>query len=113
MTVYRIPTSRGAVNAHYEQRSALDGRDYLLTFQWNQREGYWYLDLADEEKQPIAMGLKLVARLPLLIRVQHARRPPGEIICVDLSVDGSDPALESWGVTHELYYYDAEELGRL
>jgi hypothetical protein len=109
VSVYRIPTSSGPEYASTVQRTALDGRDYILRLQWNMREGKWYLSLSDQDDVPLAMGLKVTARRLLLVRVTDERRPPGEIMCSDLAGDGADPSLYSFGVTHELLYFDRDE----
>ena len=46
MARFLVPTRPGVPD--YSQRTSLDGRTYLLTFRWNEREeSAWYLSLAD------------------------------------------------------------------
>ncbi|MCK6585962.1 MAG: hypothetical protein L6Q76_00095 [Polyangiaceae bacterium] len=115
-----IPTTGGVELANQTQRTALDGRDYLLTLRWNQREEAWYLDLADADDVLIRAGMKLVMGQPLLRGVLDARRPPGELLVLDMEGTSdavadlgpriADPGLDDLGVRHHLAYLDAAEL---
>ncbi len=91
-----IPTSQGA--GQYSQRTRLDGRDYNLTFTFNQREGRWYLAIADESYNPIVGGVKLTTNWPL-ISIYHwdPDVPPGELVVVDSTGDGSPPGYTDLG----------------
>jgi hypothetical protein len=107
--------------ATYVQRTALDGRDYLLTVTLNQREGKWYVDLADQNGDPILYGIKLVVGWPLLRTVTDERRPPGELFVVQLGSDDPgfrrqvsvDPDIDAFGATHAFLYLDADGLAEL
>lgn len=105
-----IPTSE---DPHYQQRARLDGRDYVLTFQFNEREARWSLTLADEAGDPIATGIKLIANWRLLHPYRYDPRcPPGELTCSDISGDGSPPTLLELGKGKrcELLYWPRAEL---
>src|SRR5690606_36100754 len=74
------------------QRVRLDGRNYVLTIGYNEREQRWYLSLADESDVPIATGIKLVANWSLLHPYRYdPRTSPGQITASDISGDGSPP----------------------
>lgn len=112
MSVLLIPTT--PETPYYQQKTRLDGRDYVLHFAYNQREDRWYLSLHDEEDVPILRGLKLVANWPLL-KYYHAdtRVPPGELIATDLTADGGSPpgfADLGEGRRVELTYFDAAQI---
>ena len=96
---------------NYSQRTVLDGREYLLTFRWNQREAKWYLSIADSEEAPIVSGVKVVLNFPLITnRVRDIRRPPGEIFAVDPSGDERDPGFNDLGARVRLLYIEAADL---
>ena len=98
-------------SAHWTQRTALGGVDYLLTFVWSQREGHWLLTLSDADGSAIASGLCLVTAAYLLTRVVDSRRPPGELLVVDTSgANDVDPAFEDLGDRFALLYLDASEV---
>jgi len=105
-----IPTAEGL--AFYSTRVRLDGKEYQLKFRYNQRTATWFLGLFDEEGDPIAESIRLVANWPLLRYLKHDERcPPGELIAQDLTTDGSPPAFDEFGIGKrvELTYYAATD----
>jgi len=106
-----IPTSTREDVSSYTQRTALDGTEYVIAFDWNDREQHWYMDIADREGVAIATGIKVVCDWPLLRRCVDGRAPAGAIIAIDQSGSGADPGLTDLGARVELLYLDAEELG--
>lgn len=75
----------------YTERVTLDGKEYLLRFDWNGREGRWYLDIGTVSEVWILRGLKLVANWPLLRKSVDPRKPPGSLMAVDFSDSGGEP----------------------
>jgi hypothetical protein len=77
----------------FSQRHTLDGQDYLLTFEWNSRSG-WYLGLS-QGSTVLFYPRKLVVDQDLL---QHCRAnalcPPGNLFAYDMSGLGRDPGFE-------------------
>ena len=110
MTIELLRTLRDGT-AHYSQTVALDGRSYVMDLDYNARDGYWYLSLADSDAVPIpgCVGRRLVANYPIL-RSADPRRPPGEL----LMAGGADtpPGLTTIGQGQALYYATADELER-
>lgn len=105
-----IPCAPNAA-ARWTQRTSLGGRDYLLTFDWNERAGRWSLSLADQDGVAIASGVVLVAALPLLRRVIDARRPPGDIVVVDATgAFDAEPGYDDLGARFGLLYFEPGEL---
>jgi hypothetical protein len=108
--VLAIPTSEGL--AFFSQRVTLDGRNYTLHLKWNQREGRWYLSLADDDNVMLAASIKLVSNWALLRYYKHDPRiPPGELVAVDLTPDGAPPGFDELGIGKrvELTYYAQTE----
>lgn len=114
-----VPTSTTLLD--YEQTTTLDGRDYRLQITYNQRADRWYLSIADQDGDPIASGIKLVAEMPLFRSVTDERRPPGLLMCKDLEAAepdfaagertfARDPGREDLGTRHQLWYLTAAEL---
>lgn len=107
-----------AGESHWSQLTTLAGRNYLLEFDWNQRDGKWYLTLALEDGTVIRRGIPVVSDYPLLWGLIDARRPPGELIVRD-TVGGPaseerntalDPAFDDLGARFVLCYIDPEDL---
>ena len=90
-----IPTSR--TEAHYEQTTPLDGRTYVLRFDWHQRTSRWYLTVYTQDREVLADGLALVPNYPIGKSVLDARWFPGTLIV--LSADGEPPGLEDFHPT--------------
>jgi hypothetical protein len=99
-------------SASWRQRTSLDGRDYVLRFRWNQRDGHWFLSIADPTDVVIASGIKLVTDFPLLLGVVDARRPPGELFVSDAQGRAEDPGFADLGARFLLRYMTRAELGR-
>ncbi len=109
-----IPTSQEF--ATYEQRTALDGTDYIFSFQWNQREGRWYLDLLSENRAALVCGLKLEPNQNLLRVPVGVGLPPGWLAILDFQSLGSAtprdaraPGFEELGRRVKLVYTEAED----
>lgn len=105
-----VPCTPSGV-ARWTQRTALDGRDYLLTFDWNQRDGRWRLDVADAAGVPLATGVSLVTRGYPLAGVVDALRPAGDLVVVDATgANDLDPGFADLGARFQLVYFTAAEL---
>ena len=91
--IIRIPTSTDATLSDYDQRVVLDGQEYGLRFRYNERSGYWYLDLTDADGVALVSGRKLVRGARVLGRSGDPRLPPGRLMVVGLG----DPGLEELG----------------
>lgn len=93
---------------HAVQRTALDGTDYILTFDWNERSNHWHLSIADENDNSIIDGIKLVANFSLLRTVTSASKPPGLLFLTIPS--GEDPTLVTLYTEATLAYVPVEDL---
>lgn len=90
----------------YTQRVTLDGIEYVLKFDWNDRENRWYLSLYDVSETPLATGIKIVSNWPLLRRFTSANMPPGSLMAADLSPQGGEsPMYADLGVRVKLLYF--------
>lgn len=105
----------------YRQVTTLDGRDYVLRFNFNQREGKWYLSIGDERDVNIVHGIKVVPLVSLLRKVKDARKPPGLLMARDLTASDAafelgekiidlDPGLNDLGGRVALFYFLEDEL---
>ena len=78
--------------ANFDLRVTLDDVDFVLRFEWNQREEKWYLTVSDADEDAILSGVKVVADYPLLTLAKHdSRCPAGQLLAVDSSGEGLDP----------------------
>lgn len=88
------------------QRVVLSGREYILSFYWNEFEAKWYLDVSTNEGEALILGVKLAMGVNLLRRVTDARRPPGPLFLIDPSGSDVDPGLRDLGKRVQLLYVD-------
>lgn len=112
-----VPTSIEL--SDYRQVTSLDGRDYVLRFIHNAREDRWYVQISDQDGDPI-VSTKVVAEIDLLQRVTDPRRPPGKLVARDLSATdpsdtqpkilSEDPGLRDLGGRVTLLYFTAAEV---
>lgn len=112
MAILTIPCAPSGQSA-WTQTTALDGREYQLTFRWSQRSGRWSLDLADQDGAAIVTGRVLAPSLRLLRGVRDSRRPSGDIVLVDqrsVREGLDDPTFTSLGDRHVLLYLDGADL---
>lgn len=104
MTAVLIPT-RTDLSA-YTMRVDLSDVEFELDFRYNQREGFWYLSVADQLGDPIVSGIKITVGIPLLRGCVDLRRPIGELIAIDTSNTHTEAGLEDLGDRVQLIYSD-------
>lgn len=93
----------------YTVKATMDGVDYYLKFEWNQRYG-WFMGLADITQSVIFSPRKLVANRNLFKYCTDQRRPRGALVCYDTTGIGKDPTYEDLDERHLLLYYAEAEL---
>jgi hypothetical protein len=84
MAILEIPT-RTDGTPHYEQRTALEGVDYLFTFRFGERRGGWVFDLETLEGVTILSGQLVVCLQDMLLRCTMPERPPGALWAMNVS----------------------------
>lgn len=90
----------------YSERVTLDGKEYLLQFDWSDREQRWYLSISKADGTLIKTGVKVVANWPLLRKCVDVNQPPGVLMAVDLSPNGGEPpSLDDFGLRVKLLYF--------
>ncbi len=89
MTTRIVPTDFGI--PHFDLRVDLSGVEYLIALKYNQREGFWYLDLATEDGEVLIASSKVVVGSPLIYALSDERRPPGDLIALDTEDADGDP----------------------
>lgn len=111
MPIHVIPVSPTPDALPFDQRTVLDGRPYILRFQWNERAACWYLTIAQDDGTPLLRGLAVRNNVPLLRPYRHDTRLPGGDIVAQTEVEpGRDAQREELGARVVLLYIDAAEL---
>jgi len=83
---------------------------YETTYRWNEREGAWYFDLAEQNGVMIVSGQKIVPNISITKRWAFAKMPEGEI-AIYSQAPNERPTRDSLSEgTVQLWYYTPEEL---
>jgi len=75
----------------------LDGILFTLLFRFNSREGFWHMDLLDSSEVGIRHGIKILEGFSRLRLIALEGRPPGDMIAIDLTGEGSEPGRDTLG----------------
>jgi len=109
----RIPLAEGP---NWEQRTRLDGRDYILRFLFNERTSRWTMNIYDQDRDPIYLGIAVVVGCDLIDCVVDTRAPAGEIYAFDLPASGETPTqprdpytVDDFGGRVKLFYVNEED----
>lgn len=108
MATSEVPVIEGV--AFQEAQVPIEDRVYTLTLRWSGREARWYLDIYDEERAPLYIGIAIVLNFPLGIRCASADFWPGLLMAVDTSGANQEPNLNDLGTRVKLIYVDSEDL---
>lgn len=108
MATLRLPTRTDLV--YYDMTVDLDGVTYLMTFRFNARDGFWYMDIADIEGAPIRTGIRIVLGADFLRLVRDIRKPPGLMAAVDTTGQGNEAGLEGLGRAVRMLYVESSSL---
>lgn len=106
--IFEIPLPQNVPS--FVQQTQLDGITYNFRIHWNEREASWYLELGDVDDVSIVASRKMVPDWPLIYRVRDERRPPGELLMVDLTGQGIPAAIDELGDRVILLYLDEAEV---
>ena len=87
----------------FTERVTLAGSEFVLTFDWHDRESRWYMHIADVNGNIITAGLKLIPAWPIYERETFRNRPLGQFVVFDPSV--LPPALMDFGQRSFLIFY--------
>ena len=114
MSIFAINTS--VAIPFFTQSVVLDGDNYTLRFQYNQRESVYYLSIMDSNLGiDILSGIKLVTNWGLIGPYRGGDivgLPPGELIVLSNGEDDSPANFGQLGIGYPftLYYLDSQYL---
>lgn len=95
--------------ANYTVGVVLENRAYVIGMRWNSYDNAWYLDVMDEDEDPIRMGIKVVLDDALGRDCTDPRFPPGLLTASDTSNADREAGYDDMGTRVGLFYYTAEE----
>ena len=96
----------------YDLIVTLEGTDYKMTWNYDQREDCYYLSLATPDGTDLVNGIKVISSWPLLHKWAWDGLPPGELIVVPMTQNDSPPGLGQIGPNkpYQLLYFDSSQL---
>jgi len=95
--------------AWYEQIT-LTNSLFNFYFRWNALNGYWVMNISDQNNVPILLGVKIVTNFDLTKQFVVSGMPAGDIICQNVLNEWSDILRFQMGQTNELFYYEPGEV---
>lgn len=101
-----LPTSQDTL---VTQTVPLDGRDFVLTFDWTPRTDSWALKIQDAEGNTLSAGGQLVPYINLLRHIADDERPGGILV----HFPGAFGTIATRDTINQgsLLYYEVSELG--
>jgi hypothetical protein len=105
-----LPTLTDGVEA-YDQRTQLEGVEYLFAFRYNLRRELWAFSIDALDGRPILTGQSVHVGIPLGRRA--VRGPPGVFVAVSETDDLASPTLHELGARVKLCYLTAAEVAAL
>jgi hypothetical protein len=107
MATIQIPTRTDL--GLYRMQVDLDGETFIFDFQFNEREGAWYFDIADEAGNPIRSGIKVVTGFPLTRLIRDLRWRGGVLVAVDTTGQSREAVIDTLGSEVVLTYVEAAD----
>lgn len=104
MAIRMMPFTNG--EKVYRFRVDLEGEFFRFNVKFNQREGFWYFDMLDDEGTRIISGKKIVIGFPLLRWLASRNRPLGEMFAYDTRSGGNEAGTDDLGTLIEVAYFE-------
>lgn len=90
----------------YDFKITLDAVVYQLSFTWSERAQLWTMDIADENEEPIAMGIRMFASVPSTYIYKDPRFPARQFLVLDTAGKNKNPGRDDFGSRVLLLYGD-------
>lgn len=95
----------------YEQRTELDGEEWLLSFRWNARIDRWFMSISALDGTPVLTGACVSLNIPLNRRAVSG--PPGAFVALSETAQEDPPGLLELGARVKLYYISPDDAADL
>jgi hypothetical protein len=105
-----LPTLTDGTEA-YDQRTQLDGVEYLFSFRYNLRRELWTFSIQALDGTPILTGQTV--HVGILLNRRAVRGPPGLFLAISETDDLASPGLQELGERVKLCYLTAAEVAEL
>lgn len=101
LTIIQLPVDSPV----FTKKVTLTGVDYLLRFDYHERQDRWFFGLYTADGVPIRVGMKVVCDWNVLRCCALASRPPGRLLFFSDN-NGAAPGFAALGRTCSLMYLD-------
>lgn len=105
MAQFTIPLEN---NRNFSFLVKLDGPQFLIRMRWNVRDEAFYMDILDDQNDPVILGKRLSRNVAALGSVTRENRPQGSLVFVENGNKVTEATPETLGISHELVYVDLE-----
>ncbi len=109
-----IPITRTVDDAsHFDQDVTVDGSNYTLRFDWNERLGAWFLTVLGADGETVCTPEQRLVCNWKIAKYLSNRDPEGFFVLADTANDfsrGVDPSFDDLGARHQLLYFSPGEL---
>lgn len=100
---------------YYQYVAELEDSNRVFQFRWVDRTSSWYMDILQDDKTPILLGIKLVAYFPIMADYQLQKHGiTGFFVLLDKGAtisDGlSDNDVTALSTHYRLFYINNEEV---
>lgn len=85
----------------------LEGRAYLLSFNWNTRGNFFSMSISKEDSTPIAEGIAMRLGTALFAKYQLVDLPPGDFFLWDTTGNIVEPSRLDYGQSVKLMYVES------
>ena len=106
MTTQLLPTPAAPWPYKWAAVYTLEGVGYQFQFEWNDRDGFWYLTVGGPDQTTQAQGITMHVGTDKLEHFKYAEVPPGSLDVVDTSGKYIEPTRNDMGDRVLLYYTD-------
>lgn len=95
-----------SISARFSYDIELAGEIFHLKFNWNAREESWYMNILDQDQNPILTGIKMVVNYLLLNQYQYiSDLPQGNFLLYDLEkIPGGVVTFDNLGKRYQLLF---------
>lgn len=104
MIFYLVPTQQNL--PWYRFATTLSNVQYTLRLRFNTRSQRWIMDIADAANTDILTGLPVLLGRDVNGQYVLAALPPGKFFATDDTGQAEQPTLQSFGLSHSLFYAD-------
>ena len=106
MSILQIPLKPNL--EAYEISTVLELVTYILSFSFNRRQDIWYMDILNQDRDPILSGIPMYTQTDLTAQYVGEDMPPGIFLIFDTEGTDNNPVQDEFGNRFLLLYEESE-----